>query len=242
MSGAALRLGNGLARLSPAQIPRVRRLELLMRGQAQSESWLTTMGWTKLAGAGGVEQAGLGSAADPSMSEIRDAARPTIVYGVTIANSLDVLLRGQLEGMTDRGWRVHAVSASGPAAQKVFDREQVDGIHTIEMTRRISPAHDLVALWRWILLLRRLRPDVVNASTPKAGLLGMIASWLLRVPIRVYIVRGARYETATGLSRRVMILLEKVAVHCSTHAMVISPSLRDELRASGIGRGGVHCS
>lgn len=50
VSGPLLRLGSGLGRLSPAQIPRLRRLELLMRGQAQSESWLTTMGWTNSSG------------------------------------------------------------------------------------------------------------------------------------------------------------------------------------------------
>lgn len=166
----------------------------------------------------------------------REPRGTRIVYGVTICNSLDVLLRGQLAYMTTHGWEVWAVSSPGDTAAKVVRREGIHRFVPLAMTRRISPVQDLWGLVRWVVFLGRIRPAVVNASTPKAGLLGMVASWLLRVPTRVYVVRGARYETASGVSRQVLVWLERIAVRCSTHTVVISASLREELRSAGIGR------
>ena len=39
-------------------------------------------------------------------------------------------------------------------------------------------------------IIRQQKPDIINASTPKAGLLGMLASYVARVPKRIYQLRG----------------------------------------------------
>jgi glycosyltransferase involved in cell wall biosynthesis len=97
------------------------------------------------------------------------------------------------------------------------------------MERDTSPLRDLVALVRWIVLLRRLRPDVLNVGTPKAGLLGAVAGWVTRVPVRVYIMRGLRLEGARSrLQRTVLWLAERLTVLLATEVVCVSPSLRDE--------------
>jgi len=70
------------------------------------------------------------------------------------------------------------------------------------------------------------RPDVVDASTPKAGLLGSLAAMLARVPCRVYTLRGLRMETATGLKRLVLWLAERLACACAHRVVPVSKSLR----------------
>lgn len=54
------------------------------------------------------------------------------------------------------------------------------------MARPIRLWQDLKSLFALLWALRSLRPHVVNAGTPKAALLGMIASFVLRVPVRIY--------------------------------------------------------
>ncbi len=56
-------------------------------------------------------------------------------------------------------------------------------------------------------------------------LLGMLAAWLCRVPVRVYVVRGFRIETATGWRRRLFRSLEWVAIRCANHVVFNSRSL-----------------
>jgi glycosyltransferase involved in cell wall biosynthesis len=97
------------------------------------------------------------------------------------------------------------------------------------MEREIDLRTDRPALARWIQLLRDLRPDVLNVGTPKAGLLGMIAGWLLRVPRRVYIMRGLRLEGAgSRVQLAVLWLAERLTVLLATDVVCVSHSLRDE--------------
>lgn len=130
------------------------------------------------------------------------------------------------ELMVDHGWRVHLVSDPG---QNLESYRQQTGIHVhgIPMKRNPAPFRDLVALVRWIDLLRKTRPTVVSLGTPKAALLGLIASKLTQVPHRVYVLHGIRFEATQGLSRSVLKLLEKVSMVLATNVVSVSNSLRD---------------
>jgi glycosyltransferase involved in cell wall biosynthesis len=96
----------------------------------------------------------------------------------------------------------------------------------IPMRRGIAPLADLLSLLRLCRALRRLRPDLTEFSTPKAGLLGAFAAWLCGVPIRIYILRGLRLETASGIRRRILLGAEKMAAACSHLVICNSDSLR----------------
>src|SRR5205085_8104255 len=74
---------------------------------------------------------------------------------------------------------------------------------------------------------RRFRPQLVNAGTPKAGLLGMLAAWAARVPVRVYTLHGLRLETARGIKLRVLRAMERLAMRCAHRIICVSPSLRE---------------
>lgn len=153
-------------------------------------------------------------------------SRQRIVLGVTHARSLK-LMRGLPERLVDEGWDVHIVSDDGPEAE-TYDDALVT-VHTIAMEREPSPQADLRALRSWIVLLKELSPDIVFVGTPKAGLLGIMAAWLSKVPRRVYHLRGLRLESASGLARTVYWLLEKLAFLVSTEAIAVSPSLRQRV-------------
>lgn len=159
--------------------------------------------------------------------------QPTILYGVTIGRSASSLLRGQLAWFREQGWRVVLVTSPDEAASQAAEREGVE-FEPLKMHREISPLSDLRALTRWISVVRRYRPDAVNVSTPKAGLLGGLAAWALRVPRRLYVVRGLRAEGADGILGSVLRGLEWLSIHLATDVIFVSDSLAAECERLGL--------
>jgi glycosyltransferase involved in cell wall biosynthesis len=151
--------------------------------------------------------------------------RTDTLHAVTSPLSL-VLLRGQLRYLQEAGFHPAALSSPGSFVEQA-GLEQSAPLFTIAMERDVSPLRDLVSLVRIWKLLRQLQPTICNASTPKAGLLVMLAASLARVPCRIYTLRGLRVETARGLTRMVLLASERIACACAHRVICVSPSLRD---------------
>ena len=132
------------------------------------------------------------------------------------------------------GHDVHLVSSDGPQLRELDGKIAT---HVLAMVRPPHPVKDLVSFRQWVRLLRSVRPDTVLIGTPKAGLLGILAARVLRVPRRIYFVLGLRYESATGLGRTVLVAIEKLVVHCATDVVAVSESVRTRLQRDGIGAG-----
>jgi glycosyltransferase involved in cell wall biosynthesis len=160
---------------------------------------------------------------------------PRLMYLATVPMALRNLAEGQLAYFRQRGFEVIAVSSPGEDLDVVGRREEVQVVG-IPMEREIRPLADLVSLMRLVRLFRTFRPDAVMAGTAKAGLLGMIAAWLCRVPARVYHLRGFRMETTRGIKRTVMALTERIAAACAHRIVCVSESLRREFIAHGLTR------
>ncbi len=159
--------------------------------------------------------------------------RPRLVYCVTAPSVAVYFLRGQLAHMVAAGWDVTLGCSPGPGLDVVRRREGVDVVE-IPTPREISPLADLRSIVRWMSFLRRVRPDVINMSTPKGGLIGALAARLVRVPKRVYVVRGLRFESEVGLRRRVLLLAERLTIACATDVVAVSPSVREQMAAVGL--------
>lgn len=137
-----------------------------------------------------------------------------------------VLMAGQLSFLRQQGFDVTLIAGPGADLEQSAAREGVRMI-SVPMTREISPLQDWKSLRHLKEVLQELQPDIVNAGTPKAGLLGMLAATWARVPIRIYTLRGLRMETATGARRLLLTTTERVAARCAHKVVCVSPSLRD---------------
>lgn len=157
----------------------------------------------------------------PVRSSDSGIAETRVLYLVT--NDISArFLRGQLAYLIERGYRV-AVGTGLSDPPAAFD----EGVATFDLPYEREPhvQADMIALWRTVQLIRAFRPDIVNASTPKAGLVGMVGAIACRVPKRVYVVRGLRFETAAGVRRVLLRLLERITSACATDVVFNSPSL-----------------
>jgi lipopolysaccharide/colanic/teichoic acid biosynthesis glycosyltransferase len=157
---------------------------------------------------------------------------PRLVQVVTVPISF-WLIRGHAALISRAGFEVHAISSPGPLADE-YSRDQSVPVHPVRMERRIAPGSDLVSLVRLVATLRRLKPRAVQAGTPKAGLLGMIAAYFGRVPIRIYYVHGLPMLTAHGVLRLILRTAERLACAAATHVVCVSHSIRHELVTAGL--------
>ena len=157
---------------------------------------------------------------------------PRIVVGITHPQTC-LTLTGRLRTLREAGFCVTLVSGPGVLLDRTAAREGVEAI-SIPIQRCIAPGADFIALFRLLWLLLRQRPDVAEFSTPKAGLLGMIAARLCGVPVRVYMLRGLKLETCTGFKRLILLAAERLASACAHVVLCNSHSLRAEALALGV--------
>ncbi|MBN1123646.1 MAG: glycosyltransferase family 4 protein [Sedimentisphaerales bacterium] len=132
--------------------------------------------------------------------------------------------RDLLRHFIDKGHDVHALSSNLPELYQI--QELGCKVFPVEISRKISPWTDLMAVLRLIGYFRRYKPHVVHAHTPKGGLIGMVASFLASVPHRIYTIHGCPLETAKGLKRKLLWFSDWLACRLATHVLVVSDSLR----------------
>ena len=155
-----------------------------------------------------------------------------LIRSATVPSSLDVFCRGLLRELSE-DYEVVALSSPGDELSVIACREGVRTI-AVEMERHISPVNDLVSLCRLVRVLRRERPDIIHSMTPKAGLLCMIAAWIVRVPVRIHTFTGLVFPTSKGLKRRLLMLTDALTCACATHVVAEGQGVRNDLLRFGI--------
>ena len=132
----------------------------------------------------------------------------------TVPISLKILLKNQLR-FVNKHFEVIGVSSSGKELEEV---QRDEGIRTIElnMSRKITPIKDLVSLVKMIFLLMEEKPNIVHTHTPKAGIIGMMASWITRVPHRLHTVAGLPVMEASGGKKKILLWVEKITYACAS--------------------------
>jgi glycosyltransferase involved in cell wall biosynthesis len=148
----------------------------------------------------------------------------------TIPLSLDKLLSGQLNYMNSN-YDVTAVSSEEDYLKKIGTKENVKTFN-IEMSRKITPMRDIVAVVKLFLFLKKERPLIVHSHTPKAGIVAMIASKCAGIPIRLHTVAGLPLMETKGLKRSILESVEKLTYSCATKVYPNSKGLHDFIVAN----------
>jgi glycosyltransferase involved in cell wall biosynthesis len=144
----------------------------------------------------------------------------------TVPISLKLLIPGQMRFMRENGIEVVAVCAQGPEIENIVFSEGVK-LELIPLTRTISPLRDLYALYLMIKLILLEKPDIIHTHTPKAGLIGMLAGYICRVPKRMHTVAGMPLMSHTGTTRFLLLTVEWLTYQCAHLILPNSIALRD---------------
>ena len=148
-----------------------------------------------------------------------------LVRITTVPLSLEKLLEGQLTFMQQQ-YQVVAVSADAERLERYGIKNNVRTF-PVEMTRKITPIMDLRALLRLYNFLKKEKPLIVHTHTPKAGIVGMLAAKLAKVPIRLHTVAGMPLMENSGVKRIILEAVEKFTYSCATKIYPNSFGLRE---------------
>lgn len=133
----------------------------------------------------------------------------------TVPMSLKHLIKGQMSFMSENGFDVIMISSEGKELKDVIENEKCPHF-IIPLTRKITPIKDLIATFNLYRFLVSEKPDIVHTHTPKAGVVGMLSSFLARVPVRLHTVAGLPLVEAKGMKRVILNFVEKLTYKCST--------------------------
>ena len=152
-----------------------------------------------------------------------------IIRAATIGMSLNIFCNGLLKELQQEGYDVVALSSPDADLKELGERE---GVRTVgvAMERRVSPLKDLLSLIKLVSVMKKERPDMVHSMTPKAGLLCMMAARMANVPVRVHTFTGLVWPTASGLSRKILMMTDKITCACATHVVPEGEGVKQDLQ------------
>ncbi len=152
-----------------------------------------------------------------------------IIRAATIGMSLNIFCNGLLKELKEEGYEVVALSSPDADLKELGERE---GVRTIgvAMERRVSPLKDLLSLIKLISVMKKEHPDMVHSMTPKAGLLCMMAAKMANVPVRVHTFTGLVWPTSSGLSRKILMMTDKITCACATHVVPEGEGVKQDLQ------------
>ncbi len=153
--------------------------------------------------------------------------KPVLLRITTVPQSFRGFLQGQMKFLS-HWFDAHACSSPGWQLTEIGEKENVP-IHEIKMERAPSIKNDLKSLMKMYQLMRKLKPAIVHTETPKAGLIGMVAAWMARVPVRIHTVAGLPWMEISGKKQKALMALEKFNYSFATQVYSNSNNLRQFL-------------
>ena len=150
-----------------------------------------------------------------------------IIRSVTVDNSL-AFVEPMIPFLKEK-YELQILCSPGNNIDRICQEYEIEG-HRIYMFRRISPIKDIKSLFQLIRVFYMEKPYMVHSMTPKAGLLCMLAAWIVRVPIRVHTFTGLVWPTSSGLSRRILMLTDWITCACATHIIPEGQGVLNDLQ------------
>jgi len=131
---------------------------------------------------------------------MRDAhPRPRVVLAITLAEvgGAQSYVAALVPALVERYDVVVAAYGEGPLRESAV-RAGARFVPLEHVRRPINPFRDLAGLVELTRLMWRERPQVLHASSSKAGVLGRLAATFARVPIRFFTVHGWAFSAYSG--------------------------------------------
>ncbi|WP_342388778.1 glycosyltransferase [Salinicoccus bachuensis] len=146
-----------------------------------------------------------------------------IIEEVTSSRSV-LLVEKQVQSIENNGYKVKVVC--NKEFDKIYDE---NSMNSPSHERRNNIFKDIRSLYNLTRYLNKEQPDIVNFCTPKVGIMGMAAGCLNHIKTRVYVQSGLHSAADRRLKKAFLYSTERLTCLLSTHVIVTSDSLEQEL-------------
>ncbi|WP_293887114.1 MULTISPECIES: glycosyltransferase family 4 protein [unclassified Sphingobacterium] len=147
-----------------------------------------------------------------------------IVLSITDAFCLG-FLRGQAKYLKENGFEVYLFCPDGDGLDAYGESEGCT-IVKIPYKRDISLIDDVKCLFITYKQFKKIKPDIINVGTPKAGLIGVMAGAFAGVKNRIFTLRGLRSTAEPeGIQKKIVEFMEKLTHYFATKIISITPSM-----------------
>jgi glycosyltransferase involved in cell wall biosynthesis len=122
-----------------------------------------------------------------------------------------------------RGCEVHVLSTDATARDELARVRSLVLLDGILIPRDVELVAQVKAAWQLFRLIARERFDVVHTHTSTPGVVGRIAAWLARTPVRLHTAHGWPVSEYSGfMARLVYGSIERFAGSLSTRVICVS--------------------
>jgi glycosyltransferase involved in cell wall biosynthesis len=155
------------------------------------------------------------------------ARLPRLLVLITLAEAggAQTYVAGLLPALVARFDVVVAAHGDGPLREAAH----ATGVRFVPLRhvrRDLNPPRDLVGLLELVVLMRRLRPDIVHVNSSKAGVLGRVAAVVARVPIRIFTVHGWAFKAYSGAPSTLYRWADRLAARLTTATICVAEGER----------------
>lgn len=151
--------------------------------------------------------------------------QPRVFYVTALGDSAKSFLIPHFQELKKAGFELFLACSNDLHAHSVENMAGITHL-AIPLKAEISLFSDVHALFVLSRNILRLQPQVVHGHMSKAGLASMIASWVCRVPTRIYHNHGMACFSSTGMARQLLMMVEKISCSLATEIVFCSHSTR----------------
>jgi glycosyltransferase involved in cell wall biosynthesis len=150
--------------------------------------------------------------------------KPKILRVTTVAGTMNVILKGQLKYLNQY---FDVIAATAPFYNYFDEIQEREGIklYKVNLTRKITPLKDLVALFRLIFIIISEKPDIIHTQTPKANLIGILAAYFCRTKVRMLSIAGMPSYNERSLKGKLLKLIDILTFIMATNVYPNSKGL-----------------
>lgn len=151
--------------------------------------------------------------------------KPKLCIVSTVMSTMNAFILPSAKHLKDNNFDVSIMCDMNEEFYEINSKEF--NCINISMERNISIISSLKATYKMYKVFKEEKYDMVQYCTPNASLYASIASYLAKVPSRVYCQWGIRYVGFTGIKRLIFKYIEKLICTLSTNIRPASPKNKE---------------